>query len=173
MPSELKNLGYYADDELLGTYGLNHNRYAADLGYLEVGQTYSFMLDNTYNADDLIYVYRYDDELCSEICASAGGFDITRADRTGLTLKGDVQTSCDAVLSLPYEDGYRIYVNGEKREYGAYRDSLILLRLNPGDDEIVIGYIPRGLMPGIIISLVFIISSVIYFAIGKKKTKKI
>ena len=172
MPSELKNLGYYADDELLGTYGLNHNRYAADLGYLEAGQTYSFMLDNTYNADDLIYVYRYDDELCSEICASAGGFDITRADRTGLTLKGDVQTSCDAVLSLPYEDGYRIYVNGEKREYGAYRDSLILLRLNPGDDEIVIGYIPKGLMPGIIISLVFIISSVIYFAIGKKKTEK-
>ena len=40
-------------------------------------------------------------------------------------------------MTLPFEPGYRVYVNGEKYKYDSYRGALMLLHLNAGNNDFI------------------------------------
>lgn len=69
-------------------------------------------------------------------------------------------------FSIPYEKGFIIKVDGKKVNYDKYLDTFISIDLNKGEHEIIVDYIPNGLMPGVIISSV---SLVITLLLSKKK----
>ena len=69
--------------------------------------------------------------------------------RDGGTLTG----SCNAgsgetcFLSVPYNDGFKIKINGEKIDYKKAFSSFISFPLNEGNNDIVITYTQRALLP--------------------------
>lgn len=55
-------------------------------------------------------------------------------------------------LSIPYDKGWKIEVNGEKAEPELFADCMMTLQLNEGDYKIRLKYEVPGLKPGIVVS---------------------
>ncbi|MCM1084688.1 MAG: YfhO family protein [Clostridium sp.] len=75
--------------------------------------------------------------------------------------------------SIPYDEGWSVYVDGAQAEYYALGGALIGIDLSPGEHEIEMIYTPQGLYIGIYISLwSWILLVAIVIAKQKKKKMK-
>ncbi len=157
MPAYIPYLYFYADGEAIGTYGYNHHRYIGEIGYLNEGQSYEISLDDQYYAAGQLYIYYYDHELCTEICNSVDGTEVEELNDKGITLSGRFDHDTDLLVSLPCEAGYVVKVNGVKVTPEKYRDALMLLHLDSGENIIHIDYRPQGLTFGALISCLFMV----------------
>ncbi len=163
LPNDLTYISCYVDGIFAGNCGFYDYRYCADLGYLNAGQEYTIILSAPSDFIGDIYIDYYNDELCSSICGEINGFKLEEINSNGILLSGSVESEADLLVTLPFEPGYRVYVNGEKYKYDSYRGALMLLHLNAGNNDIRITYVPDGIVVGIVISIVFIMLSCIYF----------
>lgn len=64
--------------------------------------------------------------------------------------------------SIPYENGMIIKVNGKKVKHDLILDTFIGIKLNKEKNNITIDYTPKGLIPGILISLGAILVTIVY-----------
>lgn len=73
--------------------------------------------------------------------------------------KGTLTGSCDAndgetcFLSVPYNDGFTIKVNGESVDYQKVFSSFIAFPLQKGANDIVVTFTPVGFIPGLILTI--------------------
>ncbi|MBP8968131.1 MAG: YfhO family protein [Lachnospiraceae bacterium] len=162
-------LYFSVNGENVGGYSLFNNRYIADIGYLKAGETVNVTLETNVFDTGKILLYYYDSDAMAEISENVSGFDVTYAGWHGLTLNGNTDSERDLVVTLPYERGYNISVNGEKAEYDSYRDTFLVLHLDEGNNEIKINYIPHGFKTGLVLSLIGVILSVV--VLGRKEKK--
>ena len=146
-----------------GEYGNGSYSYCVDLGNLKEGEEHVLRLESSNIEVGDTKVYYLNDEAFKEAVSCANGFDIKRIDKKGIVLGGKVSEETDVLVTLPYEDGYRVYVYGQKTYYDSYRDSLMVIRVMPGVHEIVIKYYPPGLGLGLGLSTVFLFFVIIYF----------
>ena len=58
------------------------------------------------------------------------------------------------ILSVPYEDGWTVLVNGEETEGELFGDCLMAFDLEPGQYRIEMHYVPKGFYAGIGVSAV-------------------
>lgn len=83
-----------------------------------------------------------------------------------LDAKINITTHHDYLFtSIEYEEGMTVYVDGEKVKPDIILDTLIGLQLSKGEHTIIIDYIPKGFILGLIIScssLLFTITILIY-----------
>ena len=66
------------------------------------------------------------------------------------------------VMTLPYMRGYRVKVDGISTDYGAYRNTLFALKMEPGEHTVEISFVPYGLIPGSVIGLIFLAGTILY-----------
>ena len=65
------------------------------------------------------------------------------------------------ILSIPYEDGWNVRINGESAEPVLFGGTLMAFDLEPGKYTFEMSYTPEGAMAGILISIV----SILIFAV--------
>lgn len=88
-------------------------------------------------------------------------------------LKGEVEVNNDLLLiTIPYDEGLTIKMDGKKVEYFKVLDTLIGINAKNGVHTIEITYIPKGLKIGSIISILSLTGLLIYTKL-KNKTNKI
>lgn len=93
-------------------------------------------------------------------------------DESDFVLEGDIEVKEDnqiLFLSLPYEEGFIIEVDGKKVDYQTIWDTFVGINLEKGNHHITIDYIPKGLQTGAVISFTSFIFSIIYLSFTKKK----
>ena len=66
------------------------------------------------------------------------------------------------LLTIPYNKGWTIKVDNKKVEYKICYDAFICLDLSKGKHNIKLHYIPKGFIIGLIISVISLITSIIY-----------
>ena len=71
--------------------------------------------------------------------------------------------------SIEYEKGMRVFVDNEEIKTDILLGSLIGFKLEKGSHTIVIDYVPKGLIPGLLLSVIGIISTCFYLQTSKKK----
>lgn len=103
-----------------------------------------------------IYVYQLDREVFEEgyqKLAAGGGLQITDYDDTHIngTIKAD--RDCLMYTSIPYDGGWRAYVDGKKTEVKSVKNALVCVPLTAGEHEIRLRYYPPGFIPGLIITI--------------------
>ncbi|MBR1421877.1 MAG: YfhO family protein [Ruminococcus sp.] len=88
----------------------------------------------------------------------------------GSELKGSIQASegDKCVLSIPYNDGLTVKVNGKEVKYDRPFADLISFDLNDGNNDIEISFTSKGFIPGLVISLIGIALTVLYAVKIKK-----
>ena len=79
-------------------------------------------------------------------------------------LKGKIDVKEDGILftSIEYEKGMKVYVDGKKVNHKILLNTFIGLDLKKGNHTIEIKYIPKGLIPGFIISIFGLILAIIW-----------
>jgi len=147
-----KVLSYSLDGFPLGSYGQFGYRYCSDLGYLTNDHEYILSIDSPYTQAGDVYLVYFDQDKLRQLSGAVKGATLEKIDKSGIILVNDNEKECDLLISLPYEAGYRIRINGEESGYKDYRNSLLSVHLNPGRNKIVITYIPKGLPTGIVLS---------------------
>lgn len=143
------------------------------LGNLEVGE--SITLQNADEDDDTpgisVDVYRLDEGVLQQAVARLSNQSMTDVvyDSTHLSGSLSLKEAGRLILSVPYEKGWKITINGEEREPEQFGGALIAFDLEPGDYTIEMHYVPQGKYVGILISMV---SIAVFLALWEGKRRK-
>lgn len=73
------------------------------------------------------------------------------------------------LTTIPYEDGWTCFVDGEEASITPYEESLIAIEAGEGDHDIILKFTPPGFKAGIIVSVVGIIGLITLVVIDTKR----
>ena len=95
-------------------------------------------------------------------------FVIDRDKTKGDVIEGNINVKDDGYfkLSIPYDEGFEIYVDGEKTPYEVVNKSFIGFKINEGNHNIRIVYVSPLFKEGLVISfvgLVLFVGAVVYY----------
>ena len=91
----------------------------------------------------------------------------------GNKIEGTINLEEDGymVLTIPYDETWKIEVNGEEVQYEETLGDFIGMNLTEGENKIEMKYTPKGLKIGGLISLVSITIFIVYIILCRKKEK--
>lgn len=145
------------------------------LGYLEAGKTIT--LQNADEDDETpqieATVYRMDEEVLYAALEllSATHLENVNYDSTHVSGQITMREPGRLILSIPYEDGWYLTVNGEETKAEQFGGSLIALDLEPGEYTISMKYIPEGKYAGMAVSVISLGFFAVLMGVGRKRSK--
>ena len=119
------------------------------------------------------WLYYEDDELVDYTISelTRNQLNITKMDKNILEGNINVEDRKILFLSIPYEEGWTIYVDGKKTDYFKIYDAFIGVNMKEGHHDIKMVFYPKGLKEGIIISgatlIAIIITSLLKYRLKK------
>lgn len=149
------------------------------LGYLKGGDYVTISNNDTEDTTKNIsaMVYRMDEEVLHQALAKLKEQHLEEVvyDSTHLSGMLNLQQEGRLILSVPYEKGYTVWVNGEKTEPELFGGTFMALDLAPGEYQISLKYVPYGQNVGRVISAVSLLLFLGVIWLGRKvkaRTKK-
>lgn len=155
--AKIKCIGGSRDEETFGDLKRGCILY---LGYLEKGQTIT--LTNGDEKDETpkisVDIYRMDESVLEEALAVLSRDHLEEMEWGSDVLSGRISLdeSRRLVLSVPYEDGWTVWINGEETEGELFGGCLMAFDLEPGEYEIRMKYRPAGAAAGIVVTVLSI-----------------
>ncbi|MCM1058030.1 MAG: YfhO family protein [Firmicutes bacterium] len=146
------------------------------LGYLEKGQTIT--LTNGDEKDETpeisADIYRMDEEVLRQALAvlSENHLENVAWESDHISGRIDLEKSGRLILSVPYEDGWTVRINGEEVKGELFGGCLMAFDLEPGVYELEMTYRPVGAVAGIIVTVVSIAVFAGVMVLGKVKRRK-
>ncbi len=103
----------------------------------------------------------------AELCENVKGIGMTK-DRGRLSgkVKLDEEKSC--FISVPYNDGLVVKVNGKRTDFDRVFSDFIKIDLPAGENEVTVSMVPKGFAAGVVISLVGAAFLVLYTLFSAK-----
>ncbi len=143
-------LGYYdSDQEITVTIELKD-----DPIYIMTGNDYFFYMD----VDEC-------DRAFGEI--SKGNLDIKSFSDTHITGSVNVPEGRELLFtSIPYDEGWRVFIDGEQRDIVMTHDALLSAKIEPGEHEVVFDYRPKCYTVGSAVSLAGFIALVVLYVLS-------
>ena len=88
-------------------------------------------------------------------------------------VKGKINMNKDGVVftSIPYDEGWTVYVDGNKTDYYAVSDAFLSFDLSKGEHTVEFKFMPKGLIIGSLISAISVFVLIILLIITKKNKK--
>lgn len=137
-------------------------KYILDLGYHEAGTTISLSSKNKESLNLSAYVVN-ESALAEFIdILSAQTMTVDSYDDTHINGHITVTNPGQLVLSVPYEPGWTLLVDGKEASIDLFEDTFISVYLPEGEHTISLSFFPEGFIPGVVISLLCL---AIYIAI--------
>lgn len=129
-------------------------KYILDLGYHEAGTTISLSSKNKESLN--ISAYVVNEPALAEFIdiLSAQTMTVDSYDDTHINGHITVTNPGQLVLSVPYEPGWTLLVDGKEVAIDLFEDTFISVYLSEGEHTISLSFFPEGFIPGIIISLI-------------------
>ncbi len=133
--------------------------YIAAVGYFSEGDTISIESDLEANAGGTAKI-----SLCvlnQDVFEQ--GYELLKQNvmettyfRNGGKMEGVINSNRDGLFytSIPYEKGWRAYVDGEEVEITPVGGSLLAFEITKGEHNIVLKYLPNGFVPGLVVSVI-------------------
>lgn len=155
------------------TYG-DQRGHIVHLGRCDAGKvvTLDFPMDDEYDSGSVkLQVAAFNQDVFDTIYnkLSESQWQVETYDSTHLS--GTIQVSEDGmmVLSIPYDEGWTILVDGEQTEVQAVGEAMMGCVLQTGEHKIEMRYVPQGLTAGAGITLVsvLILLAGLYFKSGR------
>lgn len=151
--------------------------YILDLGYHNKGDEVLVSLDaSTMESESTsfdFYCYTADDTVVKNMYNSLAGNSLNVESYSDTTIKGTVKAkeNCYLYSSIPYDDGWSVYVDGKKAETFEIGGTLLAVELTPGQHKIEYKYFPVGFLYGIIISAVTVFGLCVFYIYNKFSLK--
>ena len=151
--------------------------YILDLGYHNKGDEVLVSLDASKMESEStsfdFYCYTADDTVVKNMYNSLAGNSLNVESYSDKTIKGTVKAkeNCYLYSSIPYDDGWSVYVDGKKAETFEIGGTLLAVELTPGQHKIEYKYFPVGFLYGIIISAVTVFGLCVFYIYNKSSLK--
>ena len=156
-------------------------KYFISLGELKKNDRVLFSAE-TEGEDVAVEVYRFDHEAFREAFLALSGSEFDIENRTDTFIEGTVTCDPESLgyagteailcLTIPYDEGWKVTVDGEKAETErVLKDAFTGIRLSAGTHRITLSYMPRGFVPGALSSVICILL-IILCGVFEKKHKK-
>ncbi len=139
-------------------------KYILDLGYHDAGDTLSLESENGENLN--LTAYRVNEPALARLISllNQQTLVVDSYDETSLNGHIFVTSAGQLVLSVPYDPGWTLYVDGARTDMNLFEDTFIGTYLDEGAHTIELRYFPKGFIPGIIVSLVCImLTAALYY----------
>ena len=174
--SNAKNLVLYVNDEKQDTFDIS-KAYIACGGEYKQGDKISLYVDLEEGAKGTATV----------VCAYFNqdvfdkGYEIlsqntfTTTSYTDSSIEGTITADKDGLFytSIPYEEGWRAWVDGEEVEITPVGNAMLAFSLSEGTHTVKMSFIPKGFFPGLLIFIggvgLFIIMCLVSYIRKKKK----
>ena len=148
--------------------------YFLELGYLPKGQEVILQSKTDGNPAMQAEIWRFDPEAMEEIyqCLSQSPLELSSWTDTGLT--GSINTPEGGTMftSIPYDKGWKIWVDGTAVSGRPVFDAFLGVDLEPGEHKIRLSYEPQGLKTGAVITGVSAAAVAALAVCGWMKNKK-
>ncbi len=150
-------------------FSATDQNYICHVGDVERGSTVTVTGGDNKNISSC-YAFAFDED------AWQSAFDVLNSQPLKVTewkdtkIKGTIDVKDAGLLytSIPYEEGWSIYVDGKKVEPGKIcKDALIGISVIPGKHTIEFSYVPKGFIPGIIITFISLV--LLIFLVKREK----
>ena len=148
--------------------------YFLELGYLPKGQEVILQSQTDGNPAMQAEIWRFDSEAMEEIyqCLSKSPLELSSWTDTGLA--GSINTPEGGTMftSIPYDKGWKIWVDGTAVSGRPVFDAFLGVDLEPGEHKIRLSYEPQGLKTGAVITGVSAAAVAALAVCGWMKNKK-
>lgn len=123
--------------------------YLLELGWCVSGEEVVLTAEETSEPLDAS-VYRFSEPGLRSVYDRLSEQPWTLTSWTDSTLEGTITCKASGVMmtTIPYDKGWKIFVDGEERTAEKVLDAFIGVDLTPGEHTISMKYFPEGLMPG-------------------------
>ena len=179
-PSDWKReVALNLNGESYGTYFANETYRVVSLGQFaakdEIILTMTLNDSNLYMRNGTNYFYYLDTALFEDVMArlSAGNMEITSSSDTAIS--GTVTATEDASVlftSIPYDEGWMVYVDGERAQISKTLDALLAIELEPGTHTVTMRYMSQAVAVGLTVSFVGFGAFAICIAVALMKRRK-
>lgn len=174
--SDFKKAKIYINDVYYSDYFDKYEYGMLDLGKFNISD--EIRIKVIADGDSLeygnVYLYYEDELVFNEMYNVLSNEQLILEKENSSYLKGriTVDSETSILLTIPYDEGFKIKVDGSDVEYKEAYEALISFRVLEGEHEIEITYCPKGFKIGVITSLLTGVIIVIYFIYEKKGSKE-
>ena len=142
------------------------------LGYMEKGDTITLCNDTEEDLKVAADIYYMDTELLQDALELLQQQHLTEVTYDSTHMNGKLELAKEGrlILSIPYEKGWMVRINGEETEPALFGGCLMAFDLQPGSYTISMEYVPEGRNAGILLSIVCVgLFGLLMLTFGKKK----
>lgn len=156
---EIENVNYTWDNDEKTKYQNITEPYILDLGAFKKGEQANVSLDLSGTQNDNsyfeIYAYTVDNDVLESAyeLLSLGAMNVDSF--TSTKISGTINAGYDGFIytSIPYDEGWTIYIDGEKSKTFDIGNSQLATTIKQGEHQIKLKYSPKGYKAGILISV--------------------
>lgn len=149
----------YVNEDYIKDYFENENHSIAYLGTYGEGETFTVKLklkgDSVY-VEDVLFFYVDDEKLAafnSKVQSMNTETAVTRMGGSSLTVEVNAAEYCALFTSIPFEEGWTAYIDGEETKVlSTADDTLMCLEVPEGRHTIELKFFPAGLKSGLLIT---------------------
>lgn len=165
IPSKwIRKVKLSVNGKALGLYFTNDTHAIVDIGSFEVGEKVSVVLtqqeEKLYVKEDDTHFYSFDSALFEQYANSLTTTQLVVNEHSETSLAGSVDGGADGeriLLTIPYDEGWHITIDGEEIEYQKSLDSLISFDIAPGEHTFEMHYMSSSFKYGAALSVTGII----------------
>ena len=129
-------------------------KYILDLGYHEAGSTITLSSKNKEALNLSAYIVNEPALVEFIDILSAQTMTVNSYDETHINGHIAVTNPGQLVLSVPYEPGWTLLVDGKEASIDLFEDTFISVYLPEGEHTITLSFFPKGFVPGVVITLI-------------------
>lgn len=158
----------FVNDAFVGNYFSNETNGTLFLGNFSQGQTVNVRVEVGEGENvNLLYseISELHMELVSPVLEKLGqnGMQVTRHKGGGLSGKINVAEGQKIMTSIPYDEGWSVWIDGEKAETEMFAGTFMAVKCPAGEHEVRFSYTSPGVTAGFAISIISILIALLYF----------
>ncbi len=179
-PSEYKrDTTLYLNGEEISEYFTNETWRIVSVGAQTPGEEISLSMeldgDRVYLANGVEYIYYLDEALYKEVMPQLKAQEYNIESFTDDHFIGTVTASEERsmlFLTIPYDEGWKVYVDGEETETVEVLEALTAVELTPGEHTVELKYSPRCVRYGALISASSLLAFSVILFLEQLKCRK-
>ncbi len=173
----IQNTNLYINGDEKGNYFSQYDWSIREGGYYKPGELVSIKFtveDDSLEIDDIYFYYESKQVLKAWYRdAVSTSCNVTKISSSHLKADVDVSETNDyIVFSIPYEEDWKIRIDGEKVKPFKVMDALLAVKISGGKHEIDLRYIPAGIKVGLPVSVISILIALITLIVNRKNNKE-
>ena len=141
------------------TYDIESQRYIFPVGYYHKGDRFTLHVESTTSGKNIIGAAYLDNEVLDEGYAQLNdeGLKVTRY--TSSVIEGTIDVQKDGVMltSIPYERGWKLFIDGEKVDTEESMEAFLSADVKKGKHNVKLVYSPQGFKAGVFFSVIAIL----------------